>query len=107
MTNIIDQLQSEVYSNKVKKGFNIFNIGDEIILMTEELGELAKAYKHSNQKIANRIDNIEELSDAIGDIMIYCLGLCTMLGINSSELLRDIIDNNKTRTHTGYIKNLE
>ena len=101
---ILDQLQDEVYSNKLEKGFNISNVGDEIILITEELGELARAYKHSNQKLVNKIDNIEEISDAIGDVMIYCLGLCAMLKISSSELLHNIIDNNKSRTHTGFIK---
>jgi hypothetical protein len=35
--------------------------------------------------------------------MVYCLGLCEMLGVNSEEVLAAIVENNKTRTHTGWM----
>jgi NTP pyrophosphatase (non-canonical NTP hydrolase) len=89
------EMQKEVFENKKKRSFNITDVGKEIILMTEELGELAKAYKNGNK---------EQQVDAVGDIMVYCLGLCEILGVNSEELLRKIIDRNKTRTHTGFLK---
>ena len=60
--------------------------------MVEELGELAKAYKNSNKKPAREINNKEEIVDAIGDLMVYCLGLCEMLGINSEEILKKIVE---------------
>jgi NTP pyrophosphatase (non-canonical NTP hydrolase) len=99
----LEKLQKEIFQNKVKRGFNVTNVGKEIILMTEELGELAKAYKKSNKKTAREINNKDEIIDAIGDLMIYCLGLCEMLGVNSEEVLKKIVENNKKRTHTGYI----
>jgi len=99
----LEKLQKEIFQNKVKRGFNVTDIGKEIILMTEELGELAKAYKKSNKKTAREINNKDEIIDAIGDLMIYCLGLCEMLGVNSEEVLKKIVENNKKRTHTGYI----
>ena len=34
------ELQKEIYNNKVNRGFNVTDIGKEIILMAEELGEL-------------------------------------------------------------------
>lgn len=46
------KLQKEIYKNKVKRGFNVTDVGEEIILMTEELGELAKAYKKVIRKTA-------------------------------------------------------
>jgi NTP pyrophosphatase (non-canonical NTP hydrolase) len=99
----LEKLQKEIFQNKVKRGFNVTDVGKEIILMTEELGELAKAYKKSNKKTAREINNKDEIIDAIGDLMIYCLGLCEMLGVNSEEVLKKIVENNKKRTHTGYI----
>lgn len=71
--------------------------------MTEELGELARAYKNSDKKPAKEISNKKEIVDAVGDIMVYCLGLCEMLGVNSEEVLEKIIENNKTRKHSGKI----
>ncbi len=97
----LKELQKKIFENKKDKGFNTTDIGKEIILLTEELGELARAYKNSNKKEAQEIDNKEEIVDAIGDIMIYCLGLSEMLEIDSEEVLEKIIKNNQDREHTG------
>ena len=103
MATDISGLQKEVFSNKQKRGFNTTDVGKEIILMTEELGELAKAYKKSNKKAATEIDNRDEIIDAVGDLTVYCLGLCEMLNIDSGEMLKKIIESNRTRTHSGKI----
>lgn len=97
------KLQKEIFENKIRRGFNTTDVGKEIILMTEELGELAKAYKNSDKKPAREISNKEEIVDAIVDLMIYCLGLCEMLGISSDEFLEKIVEKNKTRKHSGKI----
>ncbi|MFH1636860.1 MAG: hypothetical protein ABIB71_00370 [Candidatus Woesearchaeota archaeon] len=95
------QLQKEIFQNKADKGFNVTEIDKEIVLMVEELGELAKAYKNSNKKPAKEVSNKEEIVYAVGDLMAYCLGLCEMLNVNSEEVIRKIVENNKTRNHTG------
>ena len=99
----LSKLQKEIYQNKLNKGFNVADVGREIILMTEELGELARAYKNSDKKPAREISNKDEMVDAIGDLMIYCLSLCEMLGVDSNEVLDKIVENNKKRTHSGHI----
>ena len=99
----LNKLQKEIFNNKLSRGFNTLDVGKEIILMTEELGELAKAYKNSDKKPAKEINNKDEITDAIGDLMVYCLGLCEMLGVNSEEVLTNIVNNNKKREHTGQI----
>lgn len=99
----LSEIQKKIYQNKVNKGFNVKDIGKEIILMTEELGELAKAYKNSNKKDAIEINNKEEILDAIGDLSIYCLGLFKMMGVDGEKVIEDIIRNNENRSHTGHI----
>jgi len=99
----LSKLQKEIYQNKLNKGFNVSDVGKEIILMTEELGELARAYKNSDKKPAREISNKEEIIDSVGDLMVYCLGLCEMLGIDSNEVLEKIVKNNKKRAHTGHM----
>ena len=99
----LSKLQKEIYQNKLNKGFNVVDVGKEIVLMTEELGELARAYKNSDKKPAREINNKDEIIDTIGDLMVYCLGLCEMLGVNSKEVLERIVENNKKRTHTGHM----
>ena len=97
------ELQKQVFQNKLDKGFNTSDIGKEIILMVEELGELATAYKRSNKKSASEIDNRATIIDAITDLTIYCLGLFEMLNVDSTEVLKEVIDRNITRTHKGQI----
>jgi NTP pyrophosphatase (non-canonical NTP hydrolase) len=99
----LQKLQNQILENKVNRGFNTTDLGKEIILMTEELGELARAYKNSNKKFVKEIDNRDKIIDAIGDLMVYCLGLCEMLGVDSEKVVSKIIENNKKRTHTGKI----
>lgn len=99
----LQQLQREIYGNKVRRNWNVTDVGKEIILMTEELGELARAYKNSNKLPAAAIDQREEIVDAIGDLMIYCLGLSEMMGVNAEEVLMAIVENNQTRSHTGWM----
>ncbi len=97
------KLQKEIYQNKSDRGFNVTDVGKEIVLMTEELGELARTYKNSDKKSAREISNKDKMVDAVGDLMIYCLGLCEMLGVNSEEILEKIVENNRERTHTGHM----
>ena len=97
------QLQRDIYQNKINRNFNVTDVGKEIVLMVEELGELARAYKNSDKLPAPDISHKEDMVDAIGDLMIYCLGLCEMLDVNSEDVLRTIVEQNKTRTHTGWM----
>lgn len=100
---LLYNLQKEIYQNKVNRGFNVTDVGKEIVLMVEELGELARAYKNSDKKPAKETNQKEEMVDAVGDLIVYCLGLCEMLGVNSEEVLEKIVGDNKTRAHTGHM----
>jgi NTP pyrophosphatase (non-canonical NTP hydrolase) len=73
-----NELQQKVYENKLNKGFNVTSVNKEIVLMAEEFGELCDAYI---------TDNDAEIIDAIGDLMIYCLGLCAMLKADSDKII--------------------
>jgi hypothetical protein len=68
------ELQQKIYDNKIKKNFNVNNVGKEVILMSEEFGELCDAYLTNNTL---------EIIDAIGDLMIYSLGLSAMFKLDA------------------------
>ncbi len=91
----LKELQKEIFENKKRRDFNTSDVGKEVVLMVEELGELARGVKNQNK---------EEMIDAVGDLMIYCLGLCEILGVDAEDILIKIIENNKTREHTGFMK---
>ena len=102
MIDLLD-LQRAIYQNKVEHNFNVSDVGKEIVLMVEELGELANAYKRSDKRPAPDISEKADMVDAIGDIIVYCLGLCEMLQVNSEGVLRDIVADNRTRSYEGWI----
>ena len=97
------KLQHAIYQNKVDRGFNVSDVGKEIVLMVEELGELAHAYKRSDKKPVPEISEKADMVDAVGDLMVYCLGLCEMLQVNSEQVLHDIVQENTTRSHEGWM----
>ena len=90
----LQELQKEIFENKKRRGFNTTDVGKEVVLMVEELGELARAVKNQDK---------QQMTDAIGDLMVYCLGLCEILGIDAQNVLEKIVENNTTRDHTGFI----
>lgn len=91
----LKELQKEIFENKKRRGFNVSDVGKEVVLMVEELGELARAVKNQDR---------EAMTDAVGDLMVYCLGLCEILGIDSQKVIERIVENNRTRKHTGFMK---
>ena len=99
----LKEMQLEAFQNKVRRGWNTTRIDKEIITLVEELGELARVYRDSNHKPAAEISNKEAIANAIGDLMVYCLGLCQMMNINSKDLLEEIIQENRTREHRSHI----
>jgi NTP pyrophosphatase (non-canonical NTP hydrolase) len=99
----LGKLQRTIYQNKVDHNFNVTDVGKEIVLMVEELGELANAYKRSDKQPAPDTSEKADMVDAIGDLMIYCLGLCEMLQVNSEKVLNDIVVDNTTRSYEGWI----
>lgn len=96
------KLQKEIYENKIKRGFNTTDVGKEIVAMVEELGELANAYKRSDKKHPREISNKDLMVDAVGDLMVFCLGLYEMFGVNGEKVLEEIVENNKIRKYTGH-----
>jgi NTP pyrophosphatase (non-canonical NTP hydrolase) len=95
----LTKLQHEIYQNKVDHNFNVSDVGKEIVFMVEELGELANAYKRSNRLPAPDISEKPDIVDAVGDLMVYCLGLCEMLQVNSEDILKDIVACNAVRSY--------
>ncbi len=89
------KLQQEIYRNKVMRKFNTANLEHEITLMAEELGELCDAHL---------LHKKEELIDAIGDIMVYALGLSAIFNVNSDEIMnRNVEGADSLESHILYI----
>lgn len=79
----LDELQKQIYQNKINKGFNTTDINKEFCYMYGEVGEAYEAYVKSYDK--------KELGKEFADIAIYLLGLCEILGFSlEKEILNKI-----------------
>lgn len=67
------------------RGFNTQSAQDKLLLLTEEIGELAKAIRKNATDIAidhKKIDHYNSIEDEAADVFIVLLSLCNVLGIN-------------------------
>jgi len=66
---------------------------DQLIGMMEELGELSHALLKQKQKIRGEEEKHEaDAKDAVGDLLIYLMGLCSVRDWDVEEILNDTVD---------------
>lgn len=85
----LEELQKQVYQNKLDKKFNVTDISMEFALT---YGELSEAYEAWWKNKGN-------VGEEIADVMIYLLGLCEILNINLEKELLNKIEINKNRVY--------
>lgn len=82
----LKKAQSDIYKNKVDKGFNVTDINKEFCLT---YGELSEAYEAWRKKK-------DDLGEELADVAIYLLGLSEILKIDlEEEILHKIYNNSK------------
>ena len=63
---------------------------EQFLGVVEEVGELSHAILKQSQGIrGNSEKHDEEMRDAVGDIVIFLLGFCTMKGMYLDEVIAD------------------
>ncbi len=85
----LNEMQKEVWKNKLEKGFNTTNVEKEFCLLYGEVGEAFDAYRK----------NKDDLGDELADIAIYLMGLSQMLGKNLSDEIEHKMEINKNRKY--------
>jgi len=87
----LKQLQKDVWENKVKQGFNVTDVPLEF---SYTYGELAEAFEAYRKKLP-------EVGEELADVMIYLLGLATILDVDmEEELVKKIAKNAKREYKT-------
>ena len=86
----LNEMQKEVWQNKINKGFNLTNIEKEFCYIYGELGEAYDAY----------LKKKEDLGEELADVGLYLLGLSEMLGFSLEEQMEKKLEKIKKRTYT-------
>lgn len=87
LNNSATLIEIQEYVNDVLhiRGFNEQSAQDKMLLLTEEIGELAKAIRKSATNISvdyEKIKNYDTVESEVADVFVVLLSLCNVLGIN-------------------------
>lgn len=86
----LNEMQKEVWQNKVNKGFNLTNVEKEFCYIYGEVGEAYEAY----------LKKKDDLGEELADIGLYLLGLSNMLGFSLQEQMEKKLEKIKKRIYT-------
>lgn len=83
---MLSKLQSE-HAVWQRRNFPNAERWECLVGLQEEIGELAHSFLKKHQGIRMEEDHDERMRDAIGDIVIYLIGFCTLNQINVDECI--------------------
>jgi NTP pyrophosphatase (non-canonical NTP hydrolase) len=100
---MLTDLQRRIYQNKLSKGFNTAadeqGLNREISCLAEELGELARSHRRGDR---------DGVVDAVTDLIVYCLGMYEILGVDGDKeverVLRDIEGREYVSGPSGFMR---
>ena len=97
----LDEMQKEIWDNKLKKGFNTTNVQMEFCYLYGEVAEAYDAYLKKHK----------DLGLELADIAIYLMGLSNMLGFSLKEQIEKKMEINKNRHYiideNGVLKKVD
>ena len=85
----INEMQKEIYQNKLNKGFNVTDVHEEFCLLYGEVAEAYDAWRKNKTTVG------EELAD----IAIYLMGLSEILDIDLETEIEKKMAINKERVY--------
>lgn len=83
------EIQTQVYKNKLDKGFNVTNVEQEFCYLYGELAEAYEAYRKKK----------DDLGEELADVAIYLLGLSEILGYDLEKEITNKMKKNKNREY--------
>ena len=96
----INEIQSYIKEVMQIRGFNKEKSSDKILLLVEEVGELAKAIRRNESKLGidkTKEYNYSSIESEIADVFIVLLSICDILNINLFKAFLDKEEENIKR----------
>ena len=106
---LLDKLSKESSINEIQnyikkimeiRGFNKEKFSDKILLLVEEVGELAKAIRKNEKKLGidkTKEYNYSSVESEIADVFIVLLSICDILNIDLLKVFLDKEEENIKR----------
>ena len=100
----LTQVQEYIKNVIEIRGFNKQHIEETMLLLTEEVGELAKAIRKDKTAMAidnSKIKNYDTIESEAADVFIVLCSICNKLNINLFSALKDKEKENINRKWVG------
>lgn len=86
-TDSLQVLQQYIWQMNKERGFDTEDAAKKMLMLTEEVGELAKAVRKEAGLKFTSTTKRTDLAEEIADVLIVLLGLSSVVGIDAYEAL--------------------
>ncbi len=90
-------LQHYIWQMNIDRGFNTEDPSKKLVMLMEEVGELAKAVRQLVGMKFTDTTRQQELREELADVQIVLLGLASMVGEDMFHAVADKEQKNRTR----------
>ncbi len=93
----LKKLQTYIWQMNIERKFNTKDASKKLVMLMEEVGELAKAVRKSVGLKFTNTTKVTELKEELADVQIVLLGLASMLDINMFDAVVEKEKKNRKR----------
>lgn len=91
------RIQAYIWQMNIDRGFNLEDAPKKMLMLTEEVGEVAKAVRKFSGLKFDASTSRSDLAEEIADVFIVLLGLASLTGVDAAEALKSKEDKNSKR----------
>lgn len=92
------ELQDYVWQINKERGFDITDPSKKLVLLMEEIGELAKAVRKTVGMKFTNTTRQTDIEEELADVQIVLLGLAGVLGVDMQQAVASKEEKNRKRT---------
>lgn len=92
------ELQKYIWQMNIGRGFNTEDAGMKMVMLMEEVGELAKAIRKTVGLKFTDTTMRKDVEEELADVQIVLLGLASLLKVDLFDAVSQKEERNRTRT---------
>jgi|JI10StandDraft_1071094.scaffolds.fasta_scaffold1902244_2 NTP pyrophosphatase (non-canonical NTP hydrolase) len=93
----LKRLQDYIWQMNIDRGFNTEDASKKLVMLIEEVGELAKAVRKTAGLKFTETTKQTELTEELADVQIVLLGLASLTGIDMRKAVAEKEAKNRQR----------
>ncbi len=100
-------LEKDILEYLKERGWDNLNPSDLVKSISIEAAELLEIFQWESasiEEVKNNSEKMKELRDEIPDVIIYCLELSVLLGLDSEKMIREKLEKAKKKYPAELMK---